>query len=71
MLKVSSILDSYSKRDHSTDDVLFNEDLSLAVRLEPKMASKSTLEALSSGASLDPKIRPDLRCMYDFKVWGE
>ena len=71
MLNVSSVLDSYSKSVPSTDEVLFKEDLSLAVRLEPKMASKSTLDALSSGATSDPRMRSDLRCMYDSKVQGE
>ena len=71
MLMVSSILDSYSKRDPSTDDVLFNEDLSLAVRLEPKMAYKSTFEALSSGTISGPKVHPDLRCMYITEVQVE
>ena len=71
MLKVSSVLDSYSKSAPSIGDVLFNEDLSLVVRLEPKMASKSTLEALSSRATLDPRMRLKLRCMYDSKFQGE
>ena len=65
--KVSSILDSYSRSGPSTNDVLFKEDLSLAVRLEPKMASKSTLEALSLGF----KMQPNLRCMYISKVQVE
>ena len=64
MLMVSSVLDSYSNNGPSTEDVLFNEDLPLAIRLEPKMASKSTFEALSSGTTLGPKVRSDLRCMY-------
>ena len=49
MLMVSSVLDVSSNSGPSTDDVLFSEDLSLAIRLKPKMASKSTFEALSSG----------------------
>ena len=68
MLIVSSVLDSYSNKGPSTDDVLFNEDLSLAIRLEPKMASKSTFDALSSGAISGPRVRPDLRCMYNYEV---
>ena len=68
MLIVSSVLDSYSNKGPSTDDVLFNEDFPLAVRLEPKMASKSTFDALSSGMISGPKVRPDLRCMYDYEV---
>ena len=32
------------------------------------MASKSTFEALSSGTISGPKVRPDLRCMYDYEV---
>ena len=68
MLIVSSVLDSYSNKGPSTDDVLFKEDFPLAVRLEPKMASKSTFEALSSGTISGPKVRPDLRCMYDYEV---
>ena len=68
MLIVSSVLDSYSNKGPSTDDVLFKEDLSLPIRLEPKMASKSTFDALSSGAISGPKVRPDLRCMYDYEV---
>ena len=32
------------------------------------MASKSRLEALSSGVISGPKMRPDLRCMYISKV---
>ena len=71
MLSVSSVLDSYSKSGPNTDEVLFKEDLSLADRLGPKMASKSMLDTLSSGAALDPKICPDLRCMYNFKIQGE
>ena len=68
MLVVSSVLDSYSNKGPSTDDMLFNEDLSLPIRLEPKMAFKSTFEALSSGATSGPRVRPDLRCMYDYEV---
>ena len=64
MLIVSSMLDSISNSGPRTDDVLFNEDFSLALRLKPKIASKSTCEALSSGTTLGPTIRPDLRCMY-------
>ena len=64
MLIVSSVLDSYSNKGPNTNDVLFSEDLPLAVRLEPKMASKSTFEMLSSGKTSGPKVRPDLRCMY-------
>ena len=52
----------------STDDVLFSEDLSLAIRLEPKMASRSTFEALSSGTISGPRVHPDLRCMYMSEV---
>ena len=65
---VSSVLDSYSNRGPNTDDVLFNEDFPLAVRLELKMASKSTFDALSSGTTSGPKVRPDLRCMYNSEV---
>ena len=36
MLIVSSVLDSYSNNGPSTDDVLFNEDFSLAVDLSPE-----------------------------------
>ena len=68
MLIVSSVLDSYSNKGPSTEDVLFNEGLSLPIRLEPKMASKSTFDALSFGAISSPKVRPDLRCMYDYEV---
>ena len=68
MLIVSYVLDSYSNRGPNTDDVLFNEDFPLAVRLEPKMASKSTFDALSSGTISGPKVRPDLRCMYVTEV---
>ena len=68
MLIVSSMLDSYSNKGPSIDDVLFNENFSLAVRLEPKMATKSTFEALSSGTILGSKMCPDLRCMYISKV---
>ena len=68
MLIVSSVLDSYSNNGPSTDDVLFNEDLPLAVTLEPKMASKSTFETLSSGTTSGPNVRPDLRCMYVTEV---
>ena len=68
MLMVSSVLDVSSNSGPSTDDVLFNEDLSLPIRLEPKMASKSTFDALSSGATSGPKVRPDLRCMYNYEV---
>ena len=32
------------------------------------MASKSTFDALSSGAISGPRVRPDLRCMYDYEV---
>ena len=70
MLSVLSILDSYSESGPDTDEVLFKQDLSLAVRLGPKMASKSTLDALSFGTTSDPKICLDLRCMYDFKIQG-
>ena len=65
---VSSVLDVSSNSGPSTDDVLFNEDLSLAIRLEPKMASKSTFETLSSGTISGPRVRPDLRCMYVYEV---
>ena len=68
MLMVSSVLDVSSNSGPSIDDVLFSEDLSLPIRLEPKMASKSTFEALSSGATSGPRVRPDLRCMYDYEV---
>ena len=68
MLMVSSVLDVSSNSGPSTDDVLFSEDLSLPIRLEPKMASKSTFDALSSGAISGPKVRPDLRCMYVTEV---
>ena len=68
MLSVSSILDLYLNKVPSIDEVLFKEDLSLADKLEPKMASKSTLDTLSFGATLDPKMCLDLRCMYNFKV---
>ena len=68
MLIVSSVLDSYSNKGPSTEDVLFKEDFSLPIRLEPKMASKSTFDALSSGAISGPKLRPDLRCMYNCEV---
>ena len=68
MLIVSYVLDSYSNKGPSTEDVLFNEDLSLPIRLEPKMASKSTFETLSSGTISGPKVRPDLRCMNDYEV---
>ena len=68
MLIVSSVLDSYSNNGPSTDDVLFNEDLPLAVTLEPKMASKSTFEALSCGTISGPKVHLDLRCMYVTEV---
>ena len=71
MLNVLSVLDLYLKSGPNTDEVLFKEDLSLEDKLGPKMASKSTLDALSSRATLDPKIRSDLRCMYDLKVYGE
>ena len=47
MLMVSSVLDSYSNNGPNTDDVLFSEDRSLAIRLQPRMASRSTFEALS------------------------
>ena len=67
MLNVLSILESYSKNGLSIDEVLFSEDPSLADIL----ASKSTLEALFFGATLDPTMRPDLRCMYDSMVQGE
>ena len=68
MLMVSSVLDVSSNSGPSTDEVLFNEDLSLAIRLEPKMASRSTFEALSSGTTSGPRVRPDLRCMYNSEV---
>ena len=68
MLIVSSVLDVSSNNGPSTNDVLFSEDLSLAIRLEPKMASRSTFEALSSKKTSGPKVRPDLRCMYDYEV---
>ena len=68
MLIVSSVLDASSNNGPSTDDVLFNEDLSLEIRLEPKIASKSTFEMLSFGITLGPMVRPDLRCMYVTEV---
>ena len=61
----------YSKSGPNTYEVLFKEDLSLADRLGPKMASKSMLDVLSSGVTSNPKICPDLRCMYDFKIQVE
>ena len=63
MLIVLSVLDASSNNGPSTDDVLFNEYLSLAIRLEPKIASKSTFEMLSSGTPSGPIVRPNLRCM--------
>ena len=68
MLSVSFVLDSFLKSGPNIDEVVFKEDLSLANRLGLKMASKSTLDALSSGATSDPKIHPNLRRMYDFKI---
>ena len=68
MLIVSSVLDMSSNNGASTDDVMFNEDLSLAIRLEPRIASKSTFETLSSGTISGPRVRPDLRCMYNYEV---
>ena len=59
VLIVSSVLDSYSNRGPSTDDVLFNEDFSLAIRLEPRIASKSTFKKLSFRTTLGPKVHPD------------
>ena len=56
MLSVSSVLDVSSNNGPSTDDVLFKEDLSLTTRLEPKIASKSTFEMLSSGTTSGPKV---------------
>ena len=64
MLIVSSVLNVSSNNGPSTDDVLFNEDLPLAVTLGPKKASKFTFEMLSSGTTSGPMVRPDLRCMY-------
>ena len=63
MLMVSPVLDVSLNNSPSTDDVLFSEDLSLAIRLEPRMASKSTFEALSSGTTSGAIVRPDLRYM--------
>ena len=71
MLIVSSVLDLYSNNGPSIDDVLFNEDISLVVRLEPKMASKSTFEALSSGTTSSPIVRSDLRYIYVTEVQVE
>ena len=68
MLMVSSALDVSSNNGPGIDDVLFKEDLSLAIRLEPKMASRSTFEALSFGTTSGPKVHPDLRCMYVTEV---
>ena len=68
MLMVSFVLDVSSNSGPSTDDVLFSEDFSLPTRLEPKMASRSTFEALSSGMISGPRVRPDLRCMYNYEV---
>ena len=56
MLSVLSVLDLYLKSGPNIDEVLFKEDLSLVDRLGPKMASKSMLEALSSGATSGPRI---------------
>ena len=63
MLIMSSVLVSYSNKGPSIDDVLFSEDLSLALRLESKIASKSMFEALSSRIILSPIVRLDLRYM--------
>ena len=63
MLIVSSVLVSCSNKGPSTNDVLFSEDLSLAIRLESKKASKSTFDALSSRTTSGPIVRPDLRYM--------
>ena len=60
MLIVSFVLVLYSNKGPSTDDVLFSEDLSLAIRLEPKIASKSTFEALSSRTISSPIVHPNL-----------
>ena len=65
---LSSMLDVSSNNGPITDDVLFKEDLSLAIRLEPRMAFKSTFETLSSRTTSGPKVRPDLRCMYVTEV---
>ena len=63
MLIVSSMLVSYSNKGPSTDDVLFSEDLSLAIRLESKIASNSMFKALSSETTSGPTVRLDLRYM--------
>ena len=68
MLMVLSVLDVSSNSGSSKDEVLFSEDFSLVIRLEPKMASNSTFEALSSGTTSGPRVRPDLRCMYMSEV---
>ena len=68
MLIVSSVLDVSSNDGPSTDDVLFKEDLSLEIRLESRMASKSMFETLSSGTTSGPKVHPNLRCMYVTEV---
>ena len=69
MLNVSFVLELYSKYGPSTRDVLFNEDFSLRdPMLGPKMASKSMFEMLSSRATLDLKILPNLGCMYEYEV---
>ena len=64
-----AVLVSYSNNGPSTDDMLFNEDLSLVIRLEPRIASKSTFEMLSSRTTSGPMVHPDLRCMYVTEVW--
>ena len=64
----STILEPNSRNGPSRDEVLFNKNLSLVDMLRPKIAYKFTLEALSSRATLDPKIRLDLRCMYVFRL---
>ena len=68
MLSVSSVLDVSSNNGPNIDEVLFKEDLSLAIRLEPKIASKSTFETLSFETTSGPKVCLDLRCMYVIEV---
>ena len=57
------VLVSHSKYGPSIKDVLFKEDFSFTNMLGSKMASKLTFDAVPSGATLDPKIFLDLRCM--------
>ena len=72
MLKVLSILKSYSKRSSTIEDLLSKEDFFLRdSMLGHKMASRSMFDVLSFRVTSYPNILSDLRCMDESECQAE